>query len=155
MSINKAEDDLRLRIYNDISQLKRDMRELKNRQPIGMSSLSSLITSDSVYSILLNPGDYVVHGWQFTGAAHVLFQSEFGATFYINNDLNGSYLWPNGASITADLRLFERAITFDVLQSDMTGSGAKLYWVTMKNTGTAAKTVYAHGQLVFPAGILS
>lgn len=139
-------------VIRRLPAVERSIRDFKNKQAIGIDSLATLISTTSLWTITLAPGDYKALTVQFTGSAYLLYQSELAVSTFVNNDANFAYRWPDGASLTTDLFALERRSDHDMSMSDEVGSGIKAYVITLKNTGTASKTIYHRYALKLPKG---
>lgn len=151
--MNPADQRFTDRLYKRIADLEKQMQDIKTFQRMGLDNF--------VYK----PTD-IVSGSAYieTGKDHILrinyliedpkyFASELTMSFFMNNDLDPNYHFPDGSALTdaSTLRVFDFFPWYDLYESDELGAGIKTYYLRMANYGTN-KTVHFHVGLVFPTG---
>lgn len=149
--INKAENTLENRLVARLEALEREVRASKTKQVIGADNLAVLGTSTITVTQTIAAGVQNTFAVPFYGSVRQLYLSELGIAIYINNDDDPDSFFPEGASLTSDLRALSVSYYYDPIYSDEVGSGMKRYIVRIKNEGTASKTVFVKLKLIFPA----
>ncbi|MFD4554404.1 hypothetical protein ACFWP5_08750 [Streptomyces sp. NPDC058469] len=152
--INRTTQTADTEIARRLPAAEREIRNIKNKQSLGGDNMAVLAVDVAEITQVLAAGSQAQYVMTFYGTLEQLYMSELGLGFYVNTNNDANYAWPLGGSLTSDLREITRAHHYDIILSDETGIGLKVYVLSVKNTGTASKTIYTHARLIFPAGIL-
>ncbi len=147
--INRAEQTIDKELFNRITAMERELQALKTPQPVGGSTLtverSNLVSS----TVTLPAGAEAFLYFSIKPTVPGLMLAEFAQTYYIDVDGSFNHQWPDGPSLTADQKLFDRSVHFDWGYSN-DAEGKKWYTCKLKNTGANAKTVYLRTTFYHP-----
>lgn len=143
------ENDLNRRL----PQAERAIRDLKNRQTIGIESLE-VVRSINSFSVTIPAGGIFVDVANFVGTALAHFNSELGVWTFVDTDADPTYLWPTGLNITPGRLLFQRSVTYDAGLSDELGAGRKTYIIELHNLDSISHTYYQNYVAQVPKGAL-
>lgn len=136
MGVNRAEQGLDNKLVNDVRGLKRDMRELKTKQPIGADSIT-VIGVPEVGALLAGPitiiaGSSLTLAVTTIPAGNTLTLWNFAFTIYVDGTSNDDQ-WPNGANMTLAKRELFVFDWFDWADSsDVTN--IRVYKIRLRNS---------------------
>jgi hypothetical protein len=152
--MNPSDQRFEERWLRRLAAVERELRDLKTAQAIGLDSMSYDITDVVSSSIFLNSGDDHTQVINFIADKKVYYNSNLTVSFFINNDLDPDYRWPDGPALTtgSGLRPFDHVEWYDFYASDELGAGRTTWKIYMMNWGAFAKTIHYHAALVFPRG---
>lgn len=152
MSINKAEQLLENRLVKEVTEAKRDLTEIKGRQPVGgdivvyegiptgsPSTVSFVISasSNTRVTITIIPASPLVVNW------------DLYFSFYVDTDANADYLWPLGASVFALRHAFKPKVWWDWGRSSDT-TGHRVVHLDIENTDVSDHTLYLYFKVYGP-----
>ena len=152
--MNPADRRFEDRLYKRIAALETQMQDIKTAQKMGLDNFEYSVTDIVSGSVFLNSGDDYVGRINFHADTPKYYVSELTTSFFINNNLDNAYHWPDGSALTtaSGLRPFDPITIYDIWNSDETGTGLKVYYLHMTNYSAFAKTIHWHLGLVFPKG---
>jgi len=153
MGVNKAEQSLEDKIIRDIDGLKRDLREIKTKQPIGADILQVVplplagVGFAGPFTIPANGATNV--NVNFTPDDDTLTVWNFLWTLYIDVD-DPDNAWPSGASLTAgqlNIHVFSWVDWFS--SSDSTNE--RTYKIRILNDDTSSHDYYLRIRAYLPS----
>ena len=159
--MNPADQRFEDRVYKRLTAVEKSLQDIKTAQPTGLDGITFDFSDGFEGHVYLQNYEYKTWRVNFNAAVPKLYASELAVSFFINNDLNMDYHWPDGPAIAeppppsqviVGLIPLDIAVWYDLYASDETGSGRKSYYIRIVNTGAFAKTVHMRGALVFPKG---
>jgi hypothetical protein len=152
--MNPADQRFNDRLFKRISNLEKQLQDIKTAQRMGLDNFEYDITDIISSSVYLNSGQDHILIFNFNADTPKYYTSELTMSFFINNNLDDAYHWPDGSALAdpSGLRPLEIVPIYDIWDSDETGVGRKRYYVHITNYSAFAKTVHWHVGLVFPKG---
>jgi hypothetical protein len=152
--MNPADQRFTERYFKRLAKVEQELQDIKNAQRIGLDNFVYDITEITSGSVYLNSGQDHILSFNFNADDPKFYTSELTMSFFINNNLDDAYHWPDGSALTdaSGLRPLEIFPFYDIWNSDETGAGRKRYYVHITNYSAFAKTVHWHVGLVFPKG---
>jgi hypothetical protein len=155
--MNVAEQRFEDRYFKRLAAVEKQMQDIKTAQRIGLDNFVYDFSDVASSHVYLNNGEDYTMRINYIAEVPKLYASELSLSFFINNDLDPNYHWPDGAALTTDsgLRPFDCVQFYDLFNSDETGVGRKVYYLYLVNWGAFAKTIHTHVSLVFPRGNIS
>lgn len=152
--MNPADQRFEDRIWKRVANLEKQLQDIKTAQSMGLDNFVYNISDVVSGSVFLTSGQDHAIRINFIADTPKYFVSELTLSFFINNDLNADYHWPDGAALTdaSGLRPFDHFEHYDLYESDELGTGVKAYYVRMINYSGFSKTIHYHAALIFPTG---
>lgn len=152
--MNPADQRFNDRIYKRIARMEKELQDIKTAQRMGLDNFEYDITDVVSGHVYLTSGQDYVGRLNFNADTPKYYTSELSQAYFINNDLDPTYHWPDGAALTdaSGLRPFDPISIYDLYNSDETGVGQKVYYLHLTNYSAFAKTIHFHVGLVFPKG---
>lgn len=152
MSINKAENQLENKLVNDIENLKRDMREIKTKQPIGADVLqvAPLPTSGALFAgpVTVASGSSVTFTVTFTPDSQTLTIWNVLFSLYVDADATAN-LFPSGSALTSAQRNLRVAGWFD-WSSSSDSTNMRAYKIHVRNEDAASHDYYIRIRAYLP-----
>jgi hypothetical protein len=155
--MNPSEQRYEDRPWKRLAAVEKQLHDIKTAQRMGLDNFVYDISDVVSSHFFLNSGEVYTLRLNFIAEHPAYFASELSVSFFMNNDLDPDYHWPDGAAVTtvSGLRPFDYIPFYDLYNSDELGAGRKTYYLQITNMGVVAKTVHMHAALVFPKSNLT
>lgn len=146
MGINRAEQSINNRLVREVANNARDLRQLKSSiQPIGADILNVIRVPSGGYlfggPVTLAAGEMVTFITTAVPSSDILTIWNFLHSIYVDSAVvDSAYNWPNGSSITSDMRKVECMAWIDWGTSS-DDFNARTYKVHVINNGSSSHTV--------------
>jgi hypothetical protein len=141
--VNPADQRFNDRLFKRISTLEKQLQDIKTAQRMGLDNFQFDITDITSGSVFLNAGQDHILRFNFYADTPKYYVAELTTSFFINNDLDPAYHWPDGSALTtaSGLRPFDPLATYDLYESDETGTGLKVYYLHLTNYSAFADSL--------------
>lgn len=153
--MNPADQRFDERMFKRLVRMERELEAIKTAQRIGLDSLAYNFSDVVSASAFLDTSEDHNYRLNFLADRPSLYTSELSVSFFIDNDLDPDYHWPDGAALDASLRPLDFFLFYDLFNSDELGVGRKTYYLRILNWGGVPKTIFTHAVLVYPRGPVS
>jgi len=146
--INRTELNIEERLIREVADLRREVEALKAPQLLGSDNLNIILGGSSGvlnFSITLAAGEYYSWNYGWTSGSYTGdWIAEPVLNFYIGTDGDHDYLWPSGASLSAEDKKLMFGQTLDGIRT-----GAKFYDNFIYNNGSSSKTIYVKIKVLY------
>lgn len=158
MGINKAEQTLEDKLVNDIEQLKRDMREIKTKQPIGADVLEIQEVPGPGFVFLGGPTTVAPNGTTVFTTTLTVPSGNFSLVNFAHSLFIGTYLsafrYPTGASLSGpDVAGTNHTGYLESLLMDVAGEGIYKYYIVVRNNSASSLDYYVEVRAFLPAAV--
>jgi hypothetical protein len=152
MSINQAEIILENRFFNDITNARRDLEQLKTRQLLGADSLVTKSTAEIIIGRVFDPNGLWYFNLQYIGYNEQAYLAEPGVALFDTDYANPTNRIPTGANMNDNKKAVIcgfRENYKDNVASD--GRAQKTYLIWVWNYGPLTRTIYTKVKVFYPS----
>src|SRR4051794_32905213 len=98
--MNPADQRFEDRLYKRVAALERELQDIKTAQRMGLDNFEFDVSAIASGSVFLTSGADHIFRINFYADTPKYYVSELTTSFFINNDLDPAYHWPDGSALT-------------------------------------------------------